>query len=203
MLESVLANNFSNYLRNKGHKVFHEVKYNHGYIDIVSVDELGIIHGYEVKISQNLKILVQANNTKKFVDYSYIVIPRKANSRTNSMFIEICNKFGIGVITIGANITNIVYPSQNKKEKELKLFDKQSESIPGSNNTKKYTEFNHYVDNLIKYTKLFNGEKFKDVVSKFGHHYSNNNSALTQTKKLIKNGVIKGLKIEEGKIYIC
>ncbi|MCP4355751.1 MAG: hypothetical protein GY793_09020 [Proteobacteria bacterium] len=114
-----------NYLKRIGYKVKSEVKD----CDIVAVNKLAVIIIVELKISVNLKLILQANSRKSMTDNVYIGIPEgaavlKGRSKKRE-FIKLLKQLSIGLIVVNLSkgtalplVDPDTYkPKQNKKKK--------------------------------------------------------------------------------------
>ena len=205
MKETELAQKFVTYY--SSYDLYFEVDYAGHSIDIVGlVNNISI--SIEVKTTFNFKVLEQALQNKPYFNYSYIAVP----SFKYPYFQEqLCTDYGIGLLVYERkynvdHIYELVKPKLNRLTNDKlksRLNNNSKRSIPGSpSGAGKVTAFKVTVENMVNYVERYPGCKLKDMISKISHHYNTDKAAISCTYTWLRQGVIKEIRLENGKLYL-
>lgn len=202
MTEAELAKNFIFYLQDS-YDLYYEVN------DIDIVGKSGnIIIGVEVKTSLNFKVIEQAWNNQYCLHYSYVAVPWSKNM---DFKMRICSMHGIGVLTFRSHngkfweIREEIKPKFHRKA-YTKWFVPSPDfkrSIPGSpSGPGVISAFKITVENIERYVKRHPECTIKELFENINHHYSGLSSMKNCIYKYIRDGVIKGIGVENSKLYL-
>ena len=207
MIEKELAQEFVKYL--SCYDLYFEVDYGRS-VDIVALTK-SLSMSIEVKTTFNFKVLDQAISNKPYYHYSYIAVPYFKDSAFQE---QLCKDYGVGLLIYkkhsyseGGHVMELVRPKINRNANYSKLFSRLSNihklSLPGtkSGDSDKITAFGVTVENAIKYVNRHSGCSIKEMVENIAHHYRSNEAARANIYSWIRSGVIKGLIIENKKMY--
>ena len=216
MTEAELALKFIAHF--EGFDVYKEVPAG-GICDIV-VDKGIVKVGIEVKVTLNFDVIEQAYSRRPYFHYTYIAVPIK--HRVGRIQLMFCKHFGIGILgyreSSYANFTSRqkmeygfpdyyieehLAPTLNRKPCKIKLEQYMKRSIAGSQNSR-ITAFGFFVEKMTEVvTEEKNGIGVKDLFDRITYkHYKTLSSFRSCLVKYCNNGVIKGIRFEDGKLYI-
>jgi len=203
MKEKELAQKFVEYL--SCYDLYFEVEY-FNCVDIVAVnDNLSI--AYEVKTSFSFKVFEQALRNKQHFNYSYIAVPASKDTWIQE---KLCKDYGIGLLMYferKKEIREIVHPKLNRYARAshllTRLHDYNKRSMPGtrSGDSEKITAFTVTVEKAVFYVGRHPGCTIKQMISEIDHHYDSDKSACSNIYTWIRKGVIKELRLENGKLF--
>lgn len=204
MKETELAQKFVEYL--SCFDLYFEVDFRRS-VDIVAI-EGNISMAFEVKTTFNFKVLEQAVENAKHFHYSYICVPNFFDSMFQR---QLCRDYGVGLLvyekSYSHQVEERISPRLNRHASisalKKRLSEENKKSIPGSKNgaSGKITSFGVTVENLCFYVRRHPGCTIKEAIESISHHYSSPQSARSNILRWIKEGVIDGVTIEDGKIF--
>jgi hypothetical protein len=201
-----------------GWEVYQEVVTYCGRCDIVAVKG-PIRWAIEVKTSLNLAVLDQARQNVAWFHHSSIAVPAPARSlhstpRSWGLAHALAKQLGFGVIRIvladaegyrcsrEQQIKQDVLPRLNRRPGMVKLHEEQKTwCAAGSSSGGHYTRFQRTVRDLTRYVERNPGIGLKDAIKGTDHHYASIASATGAISKMIRGGVIEGLRLDNGKLY--
>ena len=137
-----------------------------------------------------------------FVPYVYL---SKLKNYEYKSLNKILYDNGIGLIEYHYNdfINERIKPNVKKNKcKALTLFENSKNSIPGCKHGKRETAFSTTKDNILEYVKNNPGKKLSEIICNIKHHYTSNSNGINSIRQYIKNGIIKELDNDNGKIYL-
>ncbi len=205
--EVELAEKFVKEFENRGFDVYQEVKVCGGCADIIAVVD-GLVTIVEVKRSLTISLLDQAYSWVKYANFVYIAVPH-SRERSRYFAFRICRNFGFGVLTINKNeiIKEVETPRRQRETKADRILkalrpEHKTYCKAGSRFGKRFTPFTETCGLLVKYVNENPGVLLINAIKSIKHHYSSNSSAKFSLNYYIKKGVIKGIRIYDGKLYI-
>lgn len=212
MKEVELAAILVNYLRSDGWRVYQEVSV-HGYgeaADIVAVKgKLSMI--IEAKTSFSFNVLDQALRWSGWSHFIAVMVPG-----ASPIQIRVADAFGIGIFGIETwtspnqepRIREITHGSffRPKKNLQSKLLDSlcdanENGALAGSHGVSRSTPFSRTCERLVETVKLNPGLSVREALEKTRHHYSSIKTGTSSVSSLINSGVIRGIRLENGKLY--
>lgn len=156
-------------LRGLGFDTWQEVKVLNGVIDIVGRIK-DVYCSFELKMSLNDDVLIQAMNNNLFTDYSCIVIPHKPKFKMSFVKQHFINFYGLGLITIKNDIESVKNFKSDKKswffENNL-FFDKDRIDYMNDSIIVRYQPEKHNIIHPVKYY-LFDDQKESRAGSESG-----------------------------------
>lgn len=199
-------------LKEEGWEVCQEVETRAGRTDIVAVRGR-IRWAIEVKTSMNLAVMDQARANAPYFHYSSLAVPAPAGGKypRSWRFAEECGSvFGFGVIMLHeqprwgtVSMETRSRGRLNRRPLPVKLWEEQKTEVEaGSNSGGQYTNFKHTVRQLEWAVRRTPGIKLKDAVANISHHYSNEPSATGSLSRYIRSGIIKTVRIDNGKLFL-
>lgn len=229
MKESDLAKKAIEYFEKEGFEVFQEVQlsgYGSRVVDIVLKKD-NILWGIEIKKNLSLALLDQGWRNLRYFNKSAIVFSKSVNysilsfkrseNRARNFAFKIAEDYGIGLFQIEVDKKRdgqiVIWEPESKLEPKLIekpvfkdsifLCDRhKSFAEAGNSNGKRWTPFQATKENLIKYIKKNEGCKLRNALQNIEHHYSSINSGVSCLSGLIKNGIIKELNYDKGKLFL-
>ncbi len=194
------------HFKNLGFDVYNEVDCDRRGIDMVLLKD-DLTYAFELKTSLNLQVIYQASLNLEYANFSSIIVP----SRKFDSIFYFCKDFlrdmGIGFYTykafsINETIQEIVSPNKNENPKGLRLFhEHKNDNIAGSPNGSRFTPFKETCENVVSFLESNDGCTIGQLVQGIKHHYNTPASAKSALIKRINQGVVNGVKIDNGKIY--
>jgi hypothetical protein len=202
-----------------GWEVYQEVVTYCGRCDIVATKG-PIRWAIEVKTSLNLAVLDQARQNVAWFHHSSIAVPAPARNlystpRTWELAHDYATRMGFGVIRIVLAeakgytipreqvIKQDVLPRLNRRPGEVKLHEEQKTwCAAGSSGGGHFTRFQQTVQRLTWHVRRNPGVALKEAIKGTDHHYASVASATGAISKMIRGGVIEGLRLDNGKLYL-
>jgi len=165
---------------------------------------------YEVKTSFNFKVIEQALGNIQAFHYSYVCVPYH---KDNYFQFRLCKDYGIGVLVwnqygrfnVQEDIQEKVAPKFNRHAitKHNRLHEYQKQSLPGcASSGDRITPFKITVENMLTYVRRNPGCTMKEMMSSISHHYYSDKAAAATALRWLNKGIIKGIKVENRKLYI-
>ena len=204
MKETEIAQDVVNYLTE--YDLYYEV----WDVDIIAKMN-NILTAIEVKTTLNFKVIEQAFNNKDAFHYSYIAVPFAKNRHFQY---QICEDYGIGVLEFYYSdyknklnrVRERVKPKLNRHAhaiKRIKLTEEDKKSIPGASGKDGTTRtaFKITLERIEEYVLRHSGCTIKELFDSIDHHYESFSSARSSTYTYIRNGVIKNIYLDDGKLY--
>jgi hypothetical protein len=203
-----------------GWEVYQEVVTACGRCDIVATKG-PIRWAIEVKTSLNLAVLDQARQNLAWFHHSSIAVPAPARNihstpRTWELAHALAELLGFGVIRIvladklgysaGYRREGVVMqdklPRLNRRPGTVKLHEEQKTwCAAGSSGGGHFTRFQQTVQRLTGVVKRSPGIALKEAIKGTDHHYASVASATGAISKMIRGGIIEGLRLDNGKLY--
>ena len=196
--EAELAAHVEQYLVDEKWQVYKEVQpFSQGKrADIVAVRGR-LVWIIECKARSSFEVIEQALKWKSFAHYVSVAVPQV---KDQWFFTVVCNKFGIGVMTVGDKVSEprlpILIRSALTSNVTRALNENQKSNIAGSRGSY-WTPFNQTVRNLKEYLKEHPGATMKEVVESVEHHYGKSSNARSSLSHWIRSGVIDGVRREK------
>lgn len=197
-------------LTHDGWEVYQEVETGAGRTDIVAVRN-GIRWAVEVKTSMSLAVMDQARANVAYFHYSSLAVPGYKGSEPRSWkFAQECGQvFGYGVVSLHPTadehrrVRVLSQGRLNRRPLPVRLHEEQkTEVAAGSNRGGQWTAFKSTVRHLEWAVQHAPGIRLKDAVRKISHHYSSEPSATGCLSRFIRCGIIKTLRLDNGKLYL-
>jgi hypothetical protein len=211
--EQVLATAIVSWLTDGGWEVYQEVETANGRCDIVGVRG-PIRWAIEVKTSLNLAVMDQAYRNAAWFHHSSIAVPAPSNNQFGSprnwqLAHDIGKRLGFGVLRIislsGGEEQRVIQdlqPKLNRKPGLVHLHEEQKTwCAAGSNRGGHFTRFQATAQRLAHYVKRQPGIALKEAVKSIDHHYASVPSATAALSKLIREGIIDGVRLDNGKLF--
>jgi len=170
--------------------------------DIIAVRD-NITWCIECKLAFNLKVIEQVYNSRTI--FKSIAVPRMHNFGK-----RVCNKFGIGIITVDGKYGSIhnycgnLFRENYKESKnirELLSAIPQEFSEAGSKGGY-WSPYKETMKNVRSYIMQHHGCKLKDIMDSLKHHYASAASARTCVKKNLEEYEKKWCEVKDGCYYI-
>jgi hypothetical protein len=219
-LEQQYAQAVVDWLTAGGWEVYQEVVTPCGRCDIVATKG-PVRWAIEVKTSLNLAVLDQARQNVAWFHHSSIAVPAPARNiystpRTWELAHSLAELLGFGVIRIvlpdpnapraGYRLEGIVkqdvLPRLNRRPGPVHLHEEQKTwCAAGSAGGGHFTRFQQTVQRLTWHVGRNPGIKLKDAIIGTDHHYASVASATGAISRMIRGGVIEGLRLDNGKVY--
>jgi hypothetical protein len=206
--EVKLAEPIVAYLENSGYDVYQEVKVHGGCADIIAVKD-GEVTVVEVKTSLTISLLHQAHGWNAWANRIYIAVPY-TRDKARYFAYRVCRDYGLGVLLVNKKTMGVreeVSTSLHRKTASKKILaalrpEHKTYCKAGTHLGKRFTPFQETCDALKLLVKQKPGLSLDEAVKQIKHHYKTNASAKFSLAKWLKKGVVKGLKIEKGKLYL-
>jgi hypothetical protein len=211
--EQVLAAAVVSWLADGGWEVYQEVETPNGRCDIVAVRG-PIRWAIEVKTSLNLAVMDQAFRNAAWFHHSSIAVPAPANNQFASprnwqLAHDIGKLLGFGVLRIvcfkGGEAPRVIQdtlPVLNRRPGTIHLHEEQKNwCAAGSNHGGHFTRFQSTAQRLTSFVKRTPGMSLKEAVKSIDHHYASVPSATGALSKLIRQGVIEGVRLDNGFLF--
>lgn len=216
--EQDLAKEVVAWLKEQAFEVYQEVKIYSSRCDIVAV-RAGIHCAIETKLQFNNSVVMQAFRNKNCAEYSYIAVPRYRYGDEKHLLEMFMRQHGIGLIKVekyayreGCKIDYEIKPNLNRHaRKSPSLYIKnflneaqKEQACAGTNRGGYWTPFSHTCSHILKEVQINNGIGLKELAKKIDHHYNTDGSFVSCMRKLIEQGVVKGVegRLEKGKLKI-
>jgi len=195
------------WLQDRGWDVYQEVETGNGRPDIVGVREPATCI-IECKVAFGISVIEQAARWVHRVSFVWI-----ASGVPSGFGLKICGMFGIGVLGIEENVHEIkhpefqhvinIYSKGQKYDIRRYLNQKQKTCLPaGSCGGGYYTEFKETVEQLKTAIRNTPGIKMMDAIKEIKHHYRTDSTARVNIYQRIRQHIVKGIRIENGKLYL-
>ncbi|HEX8349187.1 MAG TPA: hypothetical protein VF598_04435 [Hymenobacter sp.] len=197
-------------LQADGWDIYQEVETRAGRADIVAVRN-NLRWAIEVKTSMNLAVMDQARANSAYFHYSSLAVPAPKGSEPRSWrFAQECGQvFGYGVISLHPNsyefqrMRTRSRGKLNRRPLPVALHEEQKTQVAaGTNRGGQWTPFKNTVRNLEMVANTSPGIRLKDAVGRISHHYSNEPSATGSISRYIRSGIIKSLRLDNGRLYL-
>jgi hypothetical protein len=205
--EQELAETIVDFLHDMKWDVYQEVLVAGRVLDIVAIQNK-ISWVIEVKLSLSLNLIAQIFDRKHYgcANYYSIAIPQKRWSKSYQCGEKILRDAGIGMLTSGSSVREIVPPKICRKtfrdmssivRPEHKVFAKA-----GSANGGYFTPFKNTCNQVVYTVKDRPGLTLKDLIDSIDHHYHSTATANSSIKHFIENGVIPGVEVRKEGRYL-
>jgi hypothetical protein len=207
MKEVELAKYIIESLIEAGYDIYQEVAVGDGVVDIV-VKGHNFYWAIETKTSFSFDVLSQARRNIRYFNFSSIGVPGSSYwSKGRNFARDVAETYGIGIFEVNKhNIVHEVLRAKfNRKAyiSKINLLEEHKFYAEAGNAEGKYfTPFQDTKRNLIKYIQFHNGCSLKHAMNAIRHHYASLSSATNSMRQWIKDGIIKELYIENGKVYL-
>jgi hypothetical protein len=218
--EQKYAQAVTEWLTAGGWEVYQEVVTGCGRCDIVATKG-PIRWAIEVKTSLNLAVLDQARQNLAYFHHSSIAVPAPARNiystpRTWELAHALAELLGFGVIRIvlpdpeaprsGYRLEGVIkqdkLPRLNRRPGHVALHEEQKTwCAAGSSGGGHFTQFQQTVYRITGLVKRNPGIALKDAIKGVDHHYASVASATGAISKMIRGGIIEGLRLDNGKLY--
>lgn len=211
--EQLFARAVVEWLAEGGWEVYQEVVTACGRCDIVAVQG-PIRWAIEVKTTLNLAVLDQAYRNTGLFHHSSVAVPAPVKSMHNTprswaLAHALGQRLGFGLIRIvlaegrrSQLVKQDVLPRLNRHPAPVSLHEEQKTwCAAGSSGGGYYTRFQRTVRQLERYVLHHPGTALREAVRGTDHHYASVPSAVSALSKLIRGGVLTGLRLEHGKLY--
>jgi len=211
--EQLLARAVVEWLTVGGWEVYQEVATPQGRADIVAVRG-AVRWAIEVKTQLNLAVMDQAYRNAAWFHFSSIAIPAPARlpfatPRNWALAHDIAQKLGFGVLRLiprhggeEHQVKQDIAPKLNRRPGTVHLHEEQKTwCAAGSNHGGHFTRFQSTVQRLTRYISGRPGISLKEALKAIDHHYASIPSGTAALSKLIREGVIDGVRLDNGKLY--
>lgn len=179
-------------------EVFKEVQSGGGIIDIVLRSGI-VTTAIECKMGFGLDVIEQAHRNRGVCHFSYVAIPCGRNGWFKR---EVCKDYGIGVLSVSPHsIEESVTPRLFRKARGPKLEEYHKENEAGVQSGR-ITAFSNTVRKLVEVVRRNPGIAMKDAVTRIQHHYSKDANAAASLSVWVRQGVIKEVTIDRGKLSL-
>ena len=192
-------------LESMGFDVYQEVPYG-SRADIVAIKNR-IVCVVEVKKSLSFEVIAQARHWVRhcLAHWVFVAVPKAKASDGRTLAYSLCEQLGIGVIEVGAHKTWIrSYPKLSKRVstrlKDAVRPEHKTFAMAGSKGSF-WSPWRESVERLRKDVEREPGRLIIDVLKCITHHWANDRSAMSCVSTQIANGIIKGIRIEKGRLY--
>ena len=195
----------------EGWDIYQEVETGAGRADIVAVRG-AVRWAIEVKTSMSLAVMDQARANVAYFHYSSLAVPAPqggCGSRSWRFAEECGNVFGFGVLSLhpkSHHSQQLRIRSRgrlNRRPLRVPLHEQQKTQVQaGSNRGGQWTAFKSTVQSLEWQARTAPGIRLKEAVKKISHHYSSEPSATGSISRYIRCGIIKSLRLDNGKLYL-
>lgn len=209
--ESDLAKKIIAWLEGNGWDCYQEVFVGNGYPRPDIVARRGAaIHIIECKLSASLALLDQAYHWRDQANYISVATPLRCGSVSFRVF---CQTFGIGKIVCHVDWEQLecsydLYPTFRRGKpfgyKWADLLNPRQKTYADAGNAdgKFFSPFKNTVEQLEKIAIEKPGIRLSEAIKEIEHHYSADTTARSCIYQWIKNGVIKTVRIENGRLYM-
>lgn len=216
MTEEQLAAKIISYLKDYPYEIYQEVSLGWGrsVADIVIADKR-IQWAIECKMTFTFQVLAQAIENHRYFHYSSIAVPALKRRRFGAqdsgrmLALDIAKNYGIGVFLYrkdyseNETIEERIKPRLNRKARGVCLNNAQkSFAKAGNSQGKRWTPFQQTKKELIEYIIEHPGCRIKDAVEEINHHYHSNKAAASSLPQWIRQGVIKEIRSDRGKLFL-
>lgn len=189
--------------------LFFEVNVPGGRCDLVH-KETSIVTIYEAKMRLSIDLLEQCINRKPYAHFVYAVVPEKRKG--NGFIAKLFEDYGIGVISMvnvsgwpidhpkqHYSISELKKPSLNRYPKSITIYEENKTEVAGSQHAG-ITPFGIMVKRIKEV--LVRGELPIDEVFQSQTYYNTLKQFKSNTYAWIRNGVIEGIGMKNGKMYL-
>lgn len=200
------------FFREAGFDVYREVVLRAGNrADLVGVAG-PVLCVVELKLRLGLDVLAQARRHVPYAHQVWVAAPIDVpkDRETRRLLIEVADWKGIGVLTCSPD-QGPYWPAQQRVEidpafnrtaqvsrvRELLREEQKTVGIAGSASGGHYTSFRGTCGRLAKFVAENPGCSFRDAIGAIDHHYATASSARSTLARLIKSGVVNGVRIEQ------
>ncbi len=212
MRETNLAQYIVNWFIEDGWEVYKEVclgKWSHGAPRADIVARRGnLIWVVETKQSMCLALLDQALRIYRYYPAHYVSVgiwsPRSRNYHHYAAH-EFLRHIGIGlfyVSELGGGINCSISPSLRRRGISVErwnelLHDEQKATIAGTKNGYYWTPFKSTVSKIQGFLKRHPGSTLHEIIRNIIHHYNCDSTAKRAISQHLRDGVIKGIRIDK------
>ncbi len=194
--------------------VYQEVQLGGDRADLVAIRK-PVLAVIELKTSLTFDLLAQATRWRGLAHHVFVAVPAARSSDGRRMAMRVFEEHGIGVLAVSdqaygepfgtsgidARVKQMVAPTLNRRARSAELFDRlrpehKTYAPAGSAKGGHFTEFRGTCDKLVRFVKDNPGALLKTAIDSIEHHYASPASAKTHLVKLIKKGVVKGVRVE-------
>ena len=186
------------------HDVYQEVTTPAGVADIVA-RRGPVLWAIEVKKSLSLQVLGQALENAVYFNFVSVAVPSRGNRGKAGLAARtLLRDHGIGLILVGQ------YASEDQRArfnrgagtKWVRLFEEQrTYAKAGNAEGARYTPFRGTRDALVSHVQRFPGCTVREAMTSIKHHYHTLSTAMSCARNYIQTGVIKEIRLEDGKLY--
>jgi len=194
------------WLKNQHWVIYQEVQqYMYGPVaDIVAVQGK-ILWVIETKTSLTFKLIAQVQRWKMNAHYVSVAVP-SAKLDSGRLFAEHVLKWqGIGLFTVAGNeVGERIAPKLNRYAYKSRLIKKlkpeqQYWAEAGNANSERWTPFAETCRNIVRIVQRSPGITAKELIDGTRTHYSTPASARTCIIKWAREGIIRGIRIDESR----
>lgn len=209
MTEQELAQRVVEYfqLALPGWRIHHEVDC--GAVADLVVTDGRLIHVVEVKRAQSLALIEQLMGWRGHAHLISAAVPvTRRSSRGSEAFHWAARQLGCGVFELGASCRQVVLPTFTRRisnRVRKRLCDEQTRpeewAYAGSAHGGHFTPFQRTTRAVADYARNHPGCSMREIVQHVAHHYASDAGARASLTKWIVGGMIRGVRIEDGKVF--
>lgn len=200
------------YLASFGFEVYKEVKM-YGYICDMVGKRGPVLWAVECKMNAGLGVIQQAHRWLHCAHRVSVCVPRYG-SGLKHFFTRSAATFGIGCLSVhedwslGRGTSYLVREDsapqfRRKIASPIRLREEQKASVAGLPSPEAVTAFSLTVKQIKELLQKHpDGLPMKDVVSNINHHYRVDSTARGCLYRWIREGVVKGVELREGRVCL-
>lgn len=211
--EQQLATTIVEWLTAEGWEVYHEVEIPcGGRPDIVAVRG-SLRWAIEVKTSLTLTVLEQAQRNLPYFHLSSYAVPaptRLPHGNPKGWYFahDLARRLGFGALRVlpesprRDRVVEDVTPKLMRRPCAIRLHEGQKTAVQaGSASGGYWTPFRNTAELLVAEAVRKPGIALRDAVKLITHHYSSNPGACRRLADMIRQGVIKNVRLTDGLLY--
>lgn len=216
MKETDIGERTAAMLRDMGWTVYAEVQAGpqNPICDIVATRG-SMVWAIECKAARSIDVIDQASQWLGAAHLVSVAVPPSVRGRRAffpglSAWKEIAEIRGIGVIAVREYGRDVEIESFGRVYRRIapgrllnRLRDEQQASVPGTAGGGHWTPFRGTCEQLRTVVHTHPGIKMADALTKIKHHYGNQKTAASSLSKWIKEGIVEGLRLERGKLFLA
>lgn len=205
MTEADFASCIVDHLTDLKWDVYQEVQVKHGsgVADVVA-RQGPLVWVIETKTKMGLAVMEQAARWTPYAHLVSVAVPKCHNRFAK----DILNRFGIGLLVGNKNnIREAERPYLNRKAHVRAIMDSLSDrqktyARAGNAEGRRWTPFQNTCEHLEQLVRKRPGLMLKEAIAEIRHHYASPSTAIHCLRQWIQAGIVKGIKIEDGRLWV-
>lgn len=173
----------------------------------------------ELKLSLSLEVIAQAKNWRHRAHWIFVAVPAAKQSDGRFLAREVCEHLGIGLLEVHtyrmprkgdtdpdrqeAKVLQLPRFNRNVIDQALRAAAQPEHKTfaPAGSSGAHWTPWRASITRLKQHVAAHEGCLIAEAIAVIGHHWANDRSARQCITRQITEGIIKGLRIEKGRLY--